>query len=775
MVFFYPFYGIFVLKIWQNPYILLFMNKIASQFINIIILILVALFFSMDKFITSRTSYISALSDTGIFLDQQGTRTCDSLSSTDFTPQNFPWYPGLYTGKVWINATIDNSKLNIDEAYTVNLGNDYIAEATIYILSDGTWVKTGRTGRGLKKSEINIASKDPVLPLKSYYIKHNPKVNIRICISCESGNPIKLGIMEFPKFMEMEARNHAIGAFNCGGGFLIIIAVLFIAIGLKNNSFFLLFLSSALYFIKEIQLSGTGPVILWNQFSGPILTPMIFYVLDIVSSMLFFYTIYSHLKDNGLSDTFRKFIFPINQIFIVTFLVILVCKNPTIRHCAYLISTALIFNTSFAGLYATMYKHRDARTLTYFCWTFIVFFGIILRTINFLKITFPSPAFSFLTSDKKLIPEFTLLMMTVPSLLKYATNMNSIFLRLKSDNRILTKENEELKERIVVDTSTVDQIVKLSRTILTTSDILYSKTYIRENCEYIDIIKRKTSKAGDIATILKERIDTEHRDKNLILLESFFTSCLQSSKKYSEEKNCNLSVKNAITNDTLVLANEKILQYIFIDFSIAIIEFSKEKTKPQIQFEQENDTFILESTITLNSAYSSSRNQKDEFDLSEDPRFNMINLAANLYEGTISSRTSGTKCTITIKFNLECIPQEKALGRKIVTKSILKSIPFSGKLEPLGNERQDADTEQQAEDFDSTLETMKEENKEGILDRYGLSKREKQITSLIIAGKSDKEIAEELGISTGTVASHNKNLFKKIGIHSRVELMTKLR
>ena len=56
-----------------------------------------------------------------------------------------------------------------------------------------------------------------------------------------------------------------------------------------------------------------------------------------------------------------------------------------------------------------------------------------------------------------------------------------------------------------------------------------------------------------------------------------------------------------------------------------------------------------------------------------------------------------------------------------------------------------------------------------------LSSREQQIALLISEGKSDKQIAEELFISPATVSTHNKKLFKKLGVHSRVELMNKVR
>lgn len=56
-----------------------------------------------------------------------------------------------------------------------------------------------------------------------------------------------------------------------------------------------------------------------------------------------------------------------------------------------------------------------------------------------------------------------------------------------------------------------------------------------------------------------------------------------------------------------------------------------------------------------------------------------------------------------------------------------------------------------------------------------LSSRERQIALLISEGKTDKQISEELFISAATVATHNKKIFRKLGVHSRVELMNKVR
>jgi signal transduction histidine kinase/DNA-binding NarL/FixJ family response regulator len=59
-------------------------------------------------------------------------------------------------------------------------------------------------------------------------------------------------------------------------------------------------------------------------------------------------------------------------------------------------------------------------------------------------------------------------------------------------------------------------------------------------------------------------------------------------------------------------------------------------------------------------------------------------------------------------------------------------------------------------------------------DSHGLSQRERQVLQLILNGKSDKEIAVELNISSRTVANHNSSVYRKTKVNSRMELIAKL-
>lgn len=59
---------------------------------------------------------------------------------------------------------------------------------------------------------------------------------------------------------------------------------------------------------------------------------------------------------------------------------------------------------------------------------------------------------------------------------------------------------------------------------------------------------------------------------------------------------------------------------------------------------------------------------------------------------------------------------------------------------------------------------------EDLFQKYGISKREKEIISHICLGKTNQEIADELFISLQTVKDHTYNIFRKVNVTNRVQL-----
>ena len=54
--------------------------------------------------------------------------------------------------------------------------------------------------------------------------------------------------------------------------------------------------------------------------------------------------------------------------------------------------------------------------------------------------------------------------------------------------------------------------------------------------------------------------------------------------------------------------------------------------------------------------------------------------------------------------------------------------------------------------------------------QFGLTRRELEIVSNVVAGRSNTEIAERCKISEDAVKHHLSNIFDKLGVSTRVEL-----
>ena len=59
--------------------------------------------------------------------------------------------------------------------------------------------------------------------------------------------------------------------------------------------------------------------------------------------------------------------------------------------------------------------------------------------------------------------------------------------------------------------------------------------------------------------------------------------------------------------------------------------------------------------------------------------------------------------------------------------------------------------------------------------RFVQALRERQIMELVLLGKFNKVIADELNISMRTVEVHRARLFEKMGVRSAVELAQRLK
>ena len=60
------------------------------------------------------------------------------------------------------------------------------------------------------------------------------------------------------------------------------------------------------------------------------------------------------------------------------------------------------------------------------------------------------------------------------------------------------------------------------------------------------------------------------------------------------------------------------------------------------------------------------------------------------------------------------------------------------------------------------------------MDKFILTKREKEVFTLLVNGKTTKDIALNLGISEKTVRNHISNTMQKLGVKGRSQAVVEL-
>lgn len=137
-------------------------------------------------------------------------------------------------------------------------------------------------------------------------------------------------------------------------------------------------------------------------------------------------------------------------------------------------------------------------------------------------------------------------------------------------------------------------------------------------------------------------------------------------------------------------------------------------------------------------------------------------------------------------FNIELVLQRILAvirNRNNYAKMLISSVNETLQNSLLGTaERKETESiEKFKEHADNTKQIEKQEKApdnaamNALFTSANLTEKEASIAAMVAASMSDKEIAAILKISPATVATHNKNIYKKIGIHSRHELIEKLK
>ena len=85
----------------------------------------------------------------------------------------------------------------------------------------------------------------------------------------------------------------------------------------------------------------------------------------------------------------------------------------------------------------------------------------------------------------------------------------------------------------------------------------------------------------------------------------------------------------------------------------------------------------------------------------------------------------------------------------------------------------DVDNQEKDEELIFDIEKSLDEIDSVNVFKSGLTERQIEVLGLMSKGKSNKEIAEELGLTLGTIKMHSSRIFKTLNVQNRTEAVTK--
>lgn len=687
------------------------------------------------------------------FIDSTGEKSVDEIDSSLFKSAKNPISPGFYDGNLWIEIKPEISEV---QHCVMSLGSEYIDSAEFYEKRGGQFFFIGKTGHEI--SETGTETPDS---LQAFPVFRNSGYDddtcFRVKIKNHNGNFIYIKLFTELDFFNARRTYFAKLYIALGISFCIFALLFIYAVAVRQSMPFFLSMVALFYILLQLQLKGIGPVFLWNFLNLVSLSTRLAYFFENFILMFLILSADTILKSSSKS-VYKKFSPVEIQLIVVSFVVLFTVRadqTMLYSYAALSITTKVFFIASILMSLKSMRKNEMAVLLL---WIPLIFFSILSQAARILRFTGSCILSDFICSDESLILFLSYLLITMPSIcfITCKIRQESRNFRLELE-RVKAQNDELLSRRNALERIMKNILVDSSQT-LSMADILSGQVFTAKNTSYIERIKIISAKTSDTLAILRMCDGAAEVENQPIFLADFFKSCIQASRTFCSSKPNKISHSMNIHHDTVILADMRIVELFFISFLNSVIEVSVPDTEVSVSLNDDEENFIFSVSNTMDSQTVEEALRRMETE-NEKRNFTFLMRIAKFYRGDLSVFKSDSKFKFSVVFDFKRVENSKDSSLIINTTRF-----FSSK------KREQKNPEKKKE---VTLIKNGEEKSEDFMKK--LSSREKQICELIISGKSDKDIAEELFISPGTVASHNKKIFKKLDVHSRVELMNKLR
>ncbi|MGN0729255.1 response regulator transcription factor [Treponema sp.] len=689
------------------------------------------------------------------YVDSTGEKTLADIDDSLFENVYGTGNSGSYKGALWLDIRPEVSEIH---HCIVSFGKDRIDSAEFYEKRDGQYHFLGKIGYSCTngtESKMDVFHSFPVFGDSLC----SSDCNIRIRIMNRSGNFITVKLFRDLVFFHL-CRIYFIKLYTVLGVSFCIFVILFIyALSMRRLMVFFLSVSSLFYFLFQIQARGGGLFFL-REFSVPffIFNRLEYCFETSVFLFLFFSACCALKKCSG--SAYRK-ISPIAiQLVVVSYALLFTVQEESMMLYSYTILSIvskIFFVLSVAFCLGAVEKNTRIIMLL---WIPQTLFFSMMQISRAFRIKSSNAFFDFLAEDSLMLSFCFFLISTMPVLFFIAQKICLEIQESKSELEKIRAQNSQLAVQNNLMNGLFKGIMFDSMQILSMVDILSRQIFAPRAVSYIEIVKINSAKISDIIAGFTTYNDRSCLEEHPILLTEFFLSCIQASKICFSSREVALSHSVLVNPGTLILADMRIAELFFISFLNSVIEVSVPGSGVAVCLKDADENFVLSVSAEIDA-----KNEQEVLRCIESKNdrrnFTFIMQMAEIYRGSLSVSGGDGKFKFSVALDF-CRVENSADRSVIINKTRFSSYKKNAQTRTERGKAEDTAL------VDASAEKTDDPAKK-------LSSRERQISELIISGKSDKEIADELCISPGTVASHNKKIFKKLDVHSRVELINKLR
>ncbi len=594
--------------------------------------------------------------------DGTATMRCGQIPSSYFHPISRAFYTGFYKGVLWVELSFPDTQADDGKNFYLDLGNEHIDMAELFIKKDGDWQFYGRTGRSVRRKYMSMPSWRLVIPLDESELPEEDVHTVRVRMVSYIGAPVGFTLQPFRNY---GYTNRIFSTFNLGLTVIslaLLVFILVVGIFFHDSSYILLGITASLQFLLMLHAKGVGQIYLWNFIAVIPHSPRFLYLLTFAELSMTAVTFRSLVGEGMETKSFRWELGGIIATGAVASLLVLVAYSPALAFAIY--SSAIIamcLGLVFMWISSLKKTHADIFYVTYW-WIPMLILFIYIGFSNLYRFSVTIPRNTLVLNRDLFLYDFILLSMCIPAARVTVTRTRS---RIDALRRELEYRGETLdsirKERNLFFAVT-SHLLELSNTITNALRLPQMRSPVDEVQKIMGLVERLSCQSNDYLTAMIAFEKNSRPEISRIMLRSFCASCVDSAGLIASRKKIKMKYKSRVRDNVIVLANQSLLEIIFTNSLHTAIRYSMDGSRMDVELTESDGFVCMRISCKTDSGVHGKiaglldddfPDPDDDADDSNELSFRLVRKILGLYDGNLSAEDTGDGFVITISFRTE--------------------------------------------------------------------------------------------------------------------------